>query len=40
MTIAVAEALLDTQGTKNREERKEAVTRSMQKWGRRYPDAG
>jgi len=40
MTIAVAEALLDTLGTKNREERKTAVVRSLQKWGRRYPDAG
>ena len=39
MTIAVAEALLDTLG-KDREERKQAVVRSMQKWGRRYPDAG
>lgn len=39
MTIAVAEALLDTPG-KSREERKKAVVRSMQKWGRRYPDAG
>ena len=25
---------------KNREERKKAVVRSMQKWGKRYPDAG
>ena len=39
MTIAVAEALLDTLG-KSREERKKAVARSMQKWGKRYPDAG
>ena len=39
MTIAVAEALLDTLG-KDREARKEALVRSMQKWGRRYPDAG
>ena len=39
MSIAVAEALLDTMG-KDREERKKAVVRSMQKWGRRYPDAG
>ena len=39
MTVAVAEALLDAQG-KGREERREAVTRSLQKWGRRYPDAG
>ena len=40
MTVAVAEALLDTLGTKDREERKKAVIRSMQKWGRWYPDAG
>ena len=39
MTIAVTEALLDTLG-KSREERKKAVARSMQKWGKRYPDAG
>ena len=39
MTIAVAEALLDTLG-KDREARKEAVVRSMQKWGRKYPHAG
>ena len=39
MTIAVAEALLDTRG-QDRPERRSAVIRSMQKWGRRYPDAG
>lgn len=39
MTIAVAEALLDSMG-KDREERKKAVVRSMRKWGRRYEDAG
>ena len=39
MTIAVAEALMDSMG-KDREERKEAVVRSMQKWGRKYPHAG
>lgn len=39
MTIAVAEALLDTMG-QGRAERKKAVVRSMQKWGRRYPYAG
>ena len=39
MTIAVAEALLDTL-SRGREERKNAVIHSMQKWGRRYPDAG
>ena len=39
MTIAVAEALLDTLG-KDRTGRRSAVIRSMQKWGRRYPNAG
>ena len=39
MTVAVAEALLDTLG-KERTDLRNAVTRSMQKWGRRYPDAG
>ena len=39
MTIAVAEALLDTLG-KDRAARRDAVIRSMQKWGRRYPNAG
>ena len=39
MTIAVAEALLDTLG-QDRAARRNAVISSMQKWGRRYPDAG
>ena len=39
MSIAVAEALLDTM-EKSREERRKEVAWSMQKWGRRYPDAG
>ena len=39
MTIAVAEALMDTFG-KTDEEIKAALAASMQKWGRRYPDAG
>ena len=39
MTIAVAEALLDSMG-KSDEEVRQALTVSMQKWGRRYPDAG
>jgi ADP-ribosylglycohydrolase len=39
MTIAVAEALLDALG-KDRAARQDAVIRSMQKWGRRYPHAG
>lgn len=39
MTIAVAEALLDTKdGTDD--ETRAAVVKSMQKWGKRYPDAG
>ena len=39
MTIAVAEALLDAKdGTP--EEIRAAAVRSMQKWGRKYPDAG
>ena len=39
MTIAVAEALLDTKdGTDD--EIRAAVVKSMQKWGKRYPDAG
>lgn len=39
MTIAVAEALLDTLGGTEAEV-KDALVRSMQKWGRRYPDSG
>ncbi len=39
MTVAVTEALLDTLG-QDSEKRKKAVVESMQKWGRRYPDAG
>ena len=39
MTIAVAEALMDALG-KPDEEIKTALTASMQKWGRLYPDAG
>ncbi len=39
MTAAVAEALMDSSG-KSDEEVKKALVRSMQKWGRRYPDAG
>lgn len=39
MTIAVAEALLDTLG-KEQAARRKAITHSLQKWGRRYPDAG
>ena len=39
MTVAVAEALMDAAG-KTDEEIKAALVRAMQKWGRRYPDAG
>ncbi len=39
MTVAVAEALLDAFGGKE-EEIKAALTSSMRKWGKRYPDAG
>lgn len=39
MTIAVADALLDTIG-KTDDEIKAALVASMRKWGKRYPDAG
>ena len=39
MTIAVAEALMDSKG-KNEEETKTALVASMQKWGAMEPDAG
>ena len=39
MTIAVAEALMDSMG-KSDEQVKAALVSSMQKWGRRYPHAG
>ena len=39
MTIAVAEALMDTPGQPDDAVRA-ALVRSMRKWGRRYPDAG
>lgn len=39
MTIAVAEALMNADG-KSDEEIRAALVRSMQKWGRRYPNAG
>lgn len=39
MTIAVAEALMNADG-KSDEEISAALVRSMQKWGRRYPNAG
>ncbi len=39
MTIAVAEALMDTLGRTD-DEIRAALVDSMRKWGRRYPDAG
>ena len=39
MTIAVAQALMDTLGGSD-EEIREALVRSMQMWGHRYPHAG
>ena len=39
MTVAVAEALMDSAG-KNDDEIRQALTASMQKWGKRYPHAG
>lgn len=39
MSVAVAQALLESAG-KSEAETKAALVRSMQKWGRRYPDAG
>ena len=39
MTIAVAEALMDAMG-KSDDEIKAALVASMQKWGKRYPNAG
>lgn len=39
MTVAVAEALMDTYG-KPRQEVKTAIVEKMQEWGRKYPDAG
>ena len=39
MSIAVAEAIMNTRG-KSDEEIKAELVSSMRKWGRRYPDAG
>ena len=39
MTVAVAEALMDSMG-KSDEEHRAALVASMQKWGRKYPNAG
>ena len=39
MTIAVAEALMDSMG-ESEEQVKEKLIISMQKWGRKYPYAG
>lgn len=40
MTIAVAEAFLDAQGTTDMDWIRGRLIKSMQKWGRLYPDAG
>ncbi|MGN1022469.1 MAG: ADP-ribosylglycohydrolase family protein [Lachnospiraceae bacterium] len=40
MTIAVADALLSLPEETDDDAVKEALVRSMQRWGRRYPDAG
>ena len=39
MTVAVAEALMDTKGQKD-DDIRAALVDSMKKWGGRYPDAG
>jgi len=39
MTVAVAEALMDTLG-KSDDEIRDALVKSMKKWGRLFPDAG
>ena len=39
MTVAVAEALMDSAG-RDTEEVRRALVRSMRKWGRKYPKAG
>ena len=39
MTVAVAEALMDSAGG-NDDEIRQALTASMRKWGKRYPNAG
>ena len=39
MTVAVAEALMDTLGADDDTVRKKLVE-SLRKWGRKYPDAG
>ncbi len=40
MTIAVAEALLETLNETDDDKIKEALVNSMQKWGHKYPDSG
>ncbi len=40
MTIAVAEALLNLNETEEDDAVRQAVVRSLQRWGRKYPDAG
>ena len=39
MTVAVAEALMDSAGASD-DAMRPALVRSMRRWGRRYPDAG
>lgn len=40
MTVAIADAILHTDKDAAEEEFKDAFVNSMQKWGRRYPEAG
>ena len=40
MTIAVAEAFMDAQGTAEIDQIRSQLVRSMHKWGKRYPNAG
>ena len=40
MTIAVAEALMDTGGKSDEKTIRHALVNSIQKWGHKYPNAG
>ena len=40
MTIAVAEALMDTGGKSDEKKIRHALVNSIQKWGHKYPNAG
>lgn len=40
MTIAVAEALMDADGETDEKKIRQALVKSMQKWGHKYPHAG